>query len=122
MPTTNDQTSTVAIEATINAYVEGGRAGDASLMRGSFRSDAVIHGFMGPDLIAGPIQVLFDWVDENPPATDLSVTGVTVDLAGTVATARVELRDWLGHDFTDQFTLLEEDGTWKITAKVFHAH
>ena len=40
----------------------------------------------------------------------------------TVATARVEVTGWLGHRFTDQFTLLKENGAWTITSKVFHTY
>jgi hypothetical protein len=35
-----------------------------------------------------------------------------------VATVRLELDDWTGH----QFTLLKVDGQWKIMNKVFHLH
>ena len=43
------------------------------------------------------------------------------DLAGTVATARVEITDWQGYDFTDQFTLLKEDGAWKVRSSHWSA-
>ena len=74
------------------------------------------------NLLAGPIDILFDWVAQSPPAPDLEATIVNIDLAHTVATARVEIIGWLGHRFTDQFTLLKENGAWTITAKVFHTH
>jgi hypothetical protein len=46
----------------------------------------------------------------------------SIDLNGTVATARVELYNWSGHRFTDQFTLLKYEGEWKIISKVFYLH
>ncbi len=110
------------ISSVIQIYVEGGRKGDASIMKPSFRKNAIIHGHTDGGLLAGPIQLLFDWVTENPPAPNLEAKIVSIDLANTVATARVELTDWLGTRYTDQFTLLKENGTWTITSKVFHAY
>ncbi len=111
-----------AISSVIQTYVEGGRKGDAAIMKGAFREDATIHGHMDGGLLAGPIHILFDWIDENPSAPDLEARIVSIDLADTVATARVELTGWLGNRFTDQFTLLKENGIWTITSKVFHTH
>ena len=111
-----------AISSVIQTYAQGGRKGDAAIMKPAFRENATIHGYLGGDLLAGPIDMLFDWVAESPPAPELEATIVNIDLANTVATARVEIIGWLVHRFTDQFTLLKEDGAWTITSKVFHTH
>ncbi len=111
-----------AISSVIHTYAEGGRKGDAAIMKSAFRENATIHGHMDGGLLAGPIHILFDWVAASPPAPDLEATIVNIDLAHTVAPARVEIIGWLGHRFTDQFTLLKEDGAWTITSKVFHTH
>ena len=111
-----------AISSVIQAYVEGGRKGDASIMKPSFRKNAIIHGHTDGGLLAGPIQLMFDFIDENPPAPNLEAKIVNIDIANTIATARVELTDWLGTRYTDQFTLLKENGGWIITSKVFHAY
>ena len=111
-----------AISTVIQTYAQGGRKGDALIMKRAFRKDATIHGHINGGLLAGPIQILFDWVAENPPAPDLEGKIVNIDLANTVATARFEVTDWLGNRFTDQFTLLKENGEWTITSKVFHTH
>ena len=103
-------------------YVEGGRKGDSIIMRPAFHKNAIIHGHVNGDLLAGPIQLLFNWVDENPPALNLKATIVNIDLANTVATARVELTGWLDNRYTDQFTLLKENDQWTITSKVFHLY
>jgi len=110
------------ISSVIQIYVEGGRKGNAAIMKRAFRKNATIHGHTDGGLLAGPIQLLFDWVTENPPAPDLEAKIVNIDLANTIATARVELTNWLGTRYTDQFTLLKENGTWTITSKVFHAY
>ncbi len=111
-----------AISSVIQIYTEGWRRGDAAIMKRAFRKNATIHGYIGGGLLAGPIQMLFDWVTENPPAPNLDATIANIDIAETVATARVEVTDWLGFRFTDQFTLLKENGAWTITSKVFHTY
>ncbi len=118
----DNQRDIEAIASVIQTYAEGGRKGDAAIMKPAFREDATIHGYLGGGLLAGPIHILFDWVDESPPASDLEAKIVNIDLAHTVATARVEIIGWLGHRFTDQFTLLKDNGAWTITSKVFHTH
>ena len=118
----DDQKDFEAISSIIQIYVEGGRKGDASIMKRAFRENATIHGHTEGGLLAGPIKLMFDFIDDNPPAPDLKAKIVNIDLANTVATARVELTDWLGTRYTDQFTLLKENGTWIITSKVFHAY
>ena len=111
-----------AITSIIQIYVEGGQKGDASIMKRAFRENATIHGHTEGGLLAGPIQLMFDFITDNPPAPDLEAKIVNIDLANTIATARVELTDWLGTRYTDQFTLLKENGGWIITSKVFHAY
>ena len=118
----DNQRDIESISSVIQTYAEGGRKGDAAIMKPAFRKNATIHGYLNGDLLAGPIHILFDWVAASPPAPDLVATIVNIDLADTVATARVEIIGWLGHRFTDQFTLLKDNGAWTITSKVFHTH
>ncbi len=106
----------------VQQYIDGARSGKGEDMRPAFHKDATIFGYVGPDLLAGPIQQLFGWNDENGPATGLLARIASIDLIDTAATVRLELDDWTGHRFTDLFTLLRVDGEWKIMNKVFHLH
>jgi hypothetical protein len=110
------------IAKTVQIYVEGGRSGRGADMKAAFHPDATIFGYAGPELFAGPIQKLFDWNDQNGPAAGLQANLASVDITGTIATARLELDNWTGHKFTDMFTLLKIDGEWKIISKVFYLH
>lgn len=110
------------IEETIQHYIDGAISGSGETMKPAFHSDASVYGYMGEDLFAAPVQALFDWNDENGPASDLKANITNIDIAGTVATARVELENWTGNNFTDLFSLLKVDGKWKIMNKVFHTH
>ena len=110
------------IEKTVQHYIDGAISGKGADMKPAFHSDATIFGYIGNDLFAGPIQKLFDWNDQNGPATDLVAKIGAIDVVGSTATVRLELDDWTGHKFTDFFTLLKVDGRWKIMNKVFHLH
>ncbi len=110
------------IAEVVQRYIDGARSGRGDDMKPAFHKDATIFGYVGPDLFAGPIQKLFDWNDENGPATGLQARLASIDLIDTVATVRLELDNWTGHRFTDLFTLLKVDGEWKIMNKVFHLH
>ncbi len=110
------------ITQVIQRYIDGARSGKGEDMKPAFHKDATIFGYVGDDLFAGPIQLLFNWNDENGPATKLKAKVASIDLVDTVATVRLELKNWTGHRFTDLFTLLKIDGEWKIMNKVFHMH
>jgi hypothetical protein len=111
-----------AIARTVQQYIDGGKTGRTEEMKKAFHPDATIFGYTGPDLLAGPIQGLFDWNDKNGAATELQGRITSIDLVETVATVRLELENWSGQRFTDMFTLLKVDGQWKIINKVFHLH
>lgn len=111
-----------AICATINLYVEGGRTGNSAPMRKAFHADAYIFGYYDGEPFNGPIKKLFDWDDANGPAPDIETQITNVDIAHTVAVARLEIRNWTGHRFTDFFTLMKIDGRWTIMNKVFHKY
>lgn len=113
----NDQ-----IKQTLQHYIDGAISGKGDDMKPAFHADATIFGYIGDDLFAGPIQGLFDWNDQNGAATGLEARIANVDIAGTVATVRLELDNWTGSKFTDLFTLLKVDGEWKIMNKVFYLH
>ena len=110
------------IAKAVQPYIDGAKSGKGDDMKPAFHEDATIFGYIGDDLFAGPIQRLFDWNDENGPATELQARIAGIDLADTVATVRLELDNWTGHRFTDLLALLKLDGEWKIMNKVFHLH
>ena len=111
-----------AIAKTVQHYIDGGKSGRGDDMKPAFHGEATIFGYAGSDLFAGPIQKLFAWVDENGSATGLQARIASIDLVGTIATVRLEIDNWIGHRYTDLFTLLKVDGEWKIMNKVFHLH
>jgi hypothetical protein len=111
-----------AIAKAVQHYIDGAKSGKGDDMKPAFHKDATIFGYAGADLFAGPIQLLFDWNDENGPAAELQARIASIDLVDTVATVRLELNNWGGYRYTDLFTLLKVDEEWKIMSKVFHLH
>ena len=110
------------IQQVLHRYLKGGISGTNADFKLIFHPNATIQGYIGPDLFGGPIQLLYDWHQNNGPATDLTMKIASIDVEDTIATARVELDNWTGHRFTDMFTLLKTGGEWKIISKVFHLH
>ena len=110
------------ISKVVQHYIDGAKSGKGDDMKPAFHEDATIFGYAGADLFAGPIQRLFDWVDDGDPATKLEARITSMDVVDSVATVRLELDNWIGSRYTDMFTLLKVDGEWKIMNKVFHLH
>jgi hypothetical protein len=111
-----------AIIEAMQGYIVGGRTGNGEAMKPTFHEDATIFGYVGSDLFAGPIQGLYDWNDENGPATDMVSRFTSIDVVGTAASVRLDTDNWTGHRFTDFFTLVKIDGQWKVLSKVFYLH
>src|SRR3990170_1466706 len=85
-----------AITRTVQQYINGGKSGRTADMKTAFHPEATIFGYIGADLFAGPIQKLFDWNDQNGPATELQGRIVSIDIIETIATVRLELDNWSG--------------------------
>jgi hypothetical protein len=108
--------------SSVNAYVEAARTGDFSQMDQVFHQDAYIFGWFDGEPFNGPIKMLFDWDVQNGPAPDIRTRIVSVEIAETVASARLEIENWTGYTFADFFTLMKFGDEWKIMNKVFHKY
>ncbi len=78
-----------AITKTIQPYIDGAKSGRGADMKPAFHKEATIFGYAGTDLFGGPIQKLFEWNDQNGPATGLQARIASIDIIGTVATVRL---------------------------------
>ena len=110
------------IAAVFQKYIAGAKSGRSSDMKAAFDEKATIFGYVGADIWGGEINKFFEYNDRNGPAKDIQVRIASIDVANTVATARLEIDDWTGHQYTDFFTLLKVGGQWKIINKVFHVY
>lgn len=55
------------IRAAIAFYAEGMRTGDVETLKRGFDEQAILCGYLGDDLIAGPIVELYNWWPPIPP-------------------------------------------------------
>ncbi|NQZ07533.1 MAG: nuclear transport factor 2 family protein [Algicola sp.] len=113
-------TNTISIKKTINLYIEGGIAGKSEILKQVFHDQATMFFTSNGQLQGGAIQGLYDVVDSIGAAPNLKGHIASIDVNNTTATARVELTDWAGANYTDQLSLLNLDGHWKIISKVYH--
>ncbi|WP_285410629.1 nuclear transport factor 2 family protein [Pseudomonas sp. FR229a] len=110
-----------AVIATANQYVEGLRVGSAECVAQAFHKDAVMYGFTNGELLGGPIKNLFDFVQKNGSAPEITTRLDILAITPTTAVVRVDMeKDAIGADYNDYLTLIKIDGTWKVIAKVYH--
>jgi hypothetical protein len=110
-----------AVIATANQYVEGLRIGSAQGVAQAFHKEAVMYGFTNGELLGGPIKNLFDFVEKNGAAPEISTRLDVLAITPTTAVVRVDMEtDAIGADYNDYLTLIKIDGAWKFIAKVYH--
>jgi hypothetical protein len=110
-----------AVIATANQYVEGLRMGSAEGVAQAFHKDAVMYGFTNGELLGGPIKNLFDFVQKNGNAPEITTRLDVLAITPTTAVVRVDMeKDAIGADYNDYLTLIKIDGSWKVIAKVYH--
>lgn len=112
----------VAIRKVMECYVKGGVEGKSEIMKKAFHADAIMYGQHDGKLSGGPIQNLYDFVDNSPAAKDMKAEITAIAVHETIATARVESQNWNGARYSDMFLLVKDGNDWKILTKVFHAN
>ncbi len=112
------------IRQAINFYIDGLREGSVETLKESFHLEATMCGYFGETLMVTPIQGLYDFVSSNPaPAKTgepFSASVAAIEVAGSVASAKITEKSYQGFDFTTFFQLLKIDGRWWIVGKVFN--
>jgi len=117
-----------AILRIMKGYLDGVREGRSELMRPVFHPAATFFGHYPGGVMNGPIQPLFDWVDQNGPANDVEFRIATVEILGEIASVRIEVERLSGTlagagvSMSDVFTLMLTDDGWRIVQKAFHWH
>jgi len=117
-----------AITRTVHCYIAGARAGDGELMRPAFLPSATISGYCQGVEYSGSVEHVFDWINQNGPAPDISPRFACIEIIESIAVVHLEVQCWSGKlagaqaRTSDVFTLLKCNGEWKITHKLFHWH
>jgi hypothetical protein len=111
-----------AIATTLQHYIDGALTGDGSCMRRAFLEDATIRGSYGGEQVDWTLQAFCDLIEQGGPAPNLKARVVEMAFSGSAGIARIEAENWRGTRYTDFFTLIRRDNTWRIASKVFFAH
>jgi hypothetical protein len=120
----NSSTEETAIRETINYYAEGMRTGSVETLKQGFHQQAILCGYLGEEMIAAPIEGLYDWVNSNPAPAEtgeiFSCSTLVIEVTGRVATATVRETSHEG-DVIDYFHLLKDKNRWWIVSKLWDA-
>ena len=122
MATTETATDREAIASVVQLYIDGASKGDAAKLEEAFHEDARMFGSLGGQRYDVPISALIEEMTSQPLDSDGSFEAriTSIEQVGDAATATVEEDGcWGGVSFTDFFTLVKIDGSWKITVKTF---
>ena len=120
----NSSSEENGVREAINYYVDGMRTGSVEILRKGFHQQAILCGYLGDEMIAAPIEGLYDWVGSNPaPATtgevfDCSI--LSIEITGRVAAATVRESSHEGN-VIDYFHLLKVGDRWWIVSKLWDA-
>ncbi|AHF68419.1 MULTISPECIES: nuclear transport factor 2 family protein [Pseudomonas] len=110
-----------AVIATASKYVEGLRVGSVDAIAEAFHADAVMYGFTNGELLGGPIENLYTFVEKNGTAPDIVTRLDVLAITPTTAVVRIDMeKDAIGADYNDYLTLIKIDSDWKVIAKVYH--
>ena len=116
----NLSTDENGIREAINHYSEGMRTADILILKKAFHELAILCGYLGDEMIAAPIEGLYDWVGSNPAPETYNCSILGIEITGRVAAATVRETDPHG-DVIDYFHLLKVGDRWWITSKLWDA-
>ncbi len=111
-----------AVAKALRPYIEAAKSGDGGLARSAFYDHAHIVGSMNGAFANMTADGFRDAVNESGESPDVQHRIVWIDISGPAAAAKVEFINWIGFRFTDFFVLYKNDGTWRISGKVFDSH
>ena len=97
------------------------RTHNVDAMKRAFHEQAILCGYLGDDLIAGPIAELYAWIGENP-SPDASGDPYACDILNIEVTGRVAaaaVRELYHDTAIDYFHLLKVGDRWSIVSKLW---
>ncbi|MEL6186825.1 MAG: nuclear transport factor 2 family protein [Myxococcota bacterium] len=107
----------------IEGYIKGTRDRDIARLKTVFHEAAVMSGYLGPNLLAGSPEPFYAHLEAHPHADQghaYRAAIAHVSVVGRTAVARLVEDSLYGMSFVNDFHLLQIDGKWSITSKLFH--
>jgi ketol-acid reductoisomerase len=111
-----------AVEETVGKYLEAAKQGDTNLMKSVFHEEAKSLGYAGDDLVSDTTASLLTWLEQTGASPNIRAIVSSVDIVKSMASVKVEIKNWAGDNYTDFLTLLKTNDGWKIVGKMFHLH
>ncbi len=106
--------------AVVEAYVQGTRTRDVDLLKAIFHDDAKMTGWLGPDFLNGGPEPFYGALQANEIAADYGAEILSVNETDKIATAELSETNLLGMSFSNDFHMVQlDDGSWRITSKLF---
>ena len=104
----------------VEAYIKGTATRDIALLKSIFHDDAVMTGWLGPDLLHGGPDPFYAALEANEVGDDYDAGITALQVDDRIATASIEERNLLGMSFENHFQMVQmADGTWRLSAKLF---
>ena len=116
----NRKDDTVSVKAVIADYIKGTSDSDPELLESVFHENAVMSGYLGPDMLLGGPQPFFDAIAQNKVGPEYQAEITELSVTGRTATATIVEHNLYGLSFVNAFHLLNVNGNWTITSKLFH--
>lgn len=111
---------TLAVKEVVGNYIEGTATSDPDLLRSLFHETAVMSGYLGPDMLVGSPEPFYQAIAARKVGPDYKGEITEVSVIGRTATATVVEDNLYDLSFVNTFHLLNVDGAWTITSKLFH--
>ncbi len=108
------------VRTVVQNYITASKTGDGELLRLIFHPNAVMFGYIGDQLHDSSPEGFFQMAAGAPQGEAYAATILSIDVFGSAATARIAEDGFAGMNFIDCFHLLNIDGRWLITAKLFN--
>ncbi|MEM1159873.1 MAG: nuclear transport factor 2 family protein [Pseudomonadota bacterium] len=116
----NRTTDANAVAAVMDAYEAGTRNRDVAMLKGAFHENALMSGYLGPNLLVGGPEPFYAHLEGNEVEDGYAARTVHIDVNGNAASARVVEDNLWGMSFVNDFHLVKGEGGWKIVSKLFH--
>ena len=81
------------IREVINYYAKGMGAANIETLKEAFHQQAILCGYLDDEMIAAPIEGLYDWVSSNPAPEVFNLSILAIEVTGRVAVAKVRETD-----------------------------
>lgn len=120
----NNHAESKAIREVIENYKKGTYEADGELLRSVFHKNAVMNGFLGPQVVLADPSVFIEDMTSAPSMKaeghpySAEIEQLRID--GNIAVATVSETGFRGEGrLVDHFHLIKLDGQWKVISKLF---